>query len=250
VPGLAATTRRTLRRVPRRRKRRLVVGVSGVDGSGKTTLTRELLDALTIAGVPAGRVWARPGLGLDGLNRLVGMVKRLLGQDAGFAVKQVAAASSPSQARPPSRRGLIGRIWTLIVTLAFLRDSRRQHRRARGVVVHERQQLDALVTLDLAYDPNFALPHVLVRWLEPRSQYAFFLDLAPEVAVRRKPDDIFGEAAVRRQVALYESYLAEDIEVHVLDGKRPVAENVIEVLQVLTGGLPLPHLDGVDPHSP
>ena len=49
-------------------RRRLVVTISGVDGSGKSTLSESVRQQLEEAGVRASRVWARPGMQLKGLK--------------------------------------------------------------------------------------------------------------------------------------------------------------------------------------
>ncbi|WP_448611145.1 hypothetical protein [Geodermatophilus sp. URMC 60] len=233
LPGWGSAGRRGLRRVRSRLGRRLVVGFSGVDGAGKSTLVREVLLQLRTAGVPAGTVWARPGLGLDRLDRLAGFAKRALGQDSGPAVRTVAAGSR----LPRSRQGLVGWSWTVLVTSIFLIDARRQHLRERGVLLYDRHALDALVTLDVAYrGTSLRLPRALVRHLIPAANASFYLDVPADVACGRKSDEIFGSAAVVRQLELYTAHREQFPDLHLLDATRPVPENVREVLRTLTSG--------------
>src|SRR4051812_3539146 len=65
----------------RSRRRGAVVAVSGVDGSGKSTVRTALTAELECAGVPVTTVWVRPGMGLGRLTRLAAWAKRLLRQD-------------------------------------------------------------------------------------------------------------------------------------------------------------------------
>ena len=103
--------------LPLRGRQRLVVAISGVDGSGKSTLRAGLADSLGRAGVPVSTVWVRPGMGLGWLASLAARGKRLLRQDAAPGVR---AMADPEAARPASRRGALGSAWAFLVTVAFL----------------------------------------------------------------------------------------------------------------------------------
>src|SRR5439155_25422697 len=72
---------------------RPVVAVSGVDGSGKSTLCRSLVRDLEAVNVPVTPVWSRPGMGpgLGLLERAATSAKRLLGHDTAPGVRRVAA---------------------------------------------------------------------------------------------------------------------------------------------------------------
>jgi len=219
------------------RRRGAVVALSGVDGSGKSTLCRALTDELEHAGVPVSTVWVRPGMGLGRLTSLAVFAKRLLRQDARPGLR---AMAEPGLARPVSRRGAVGWAWTLLVTGSFLAGVRRQHRAARGIVVYDRHLVDALATLDFAYEGvGLRLQRVLVRALLPRADVRVYLALPAEQSVARKPDDLLGEHAVRRQLTAYERWLDRLPASVRLDATASTAELARQVLLLLTAAPPV-----------
>jgi thymidylate kinase len=218
----------------RLRRRRLVIAVTGVDGSGKSTLCRTLHQNLRRAGVPSGIVWTRPGMRLGGLEGVARIGKRLLRQGEAAGVGRVARGESTPLR---SRRGLTGRLWALLVTQAFLRDVRRRHRAAQGVVLYDRHLADALVMLEVAYEGvDLRIPEALVRRLLPRAALTFWLEVPPELAVSRKPDDAFGDVFVRRQIDRYRIRLDDIRSLCRLDATRPAEDVAAEALKVVLGG--------------
>ena len=213
-----------------RRRRGPVIAVSGVDGSGKSTLRAALVDSLERAGVPVTTVWVRPGMGLGRLTALSSWGKRLLRQDARPGLR---AMADPSAARPASRKGAVGWVWAMLVTLSFLAGVWRQQRAAAGVVVYDRHLVDALATLDFAYDGvDLRLQRRLVRMLLPRADVLLYLDVPAEVSVARKPDDLLGEHAVRRQLDEYGRWLELYPPTARLDATRPAADLLAEALRI------------------
>jgi thymidylate kinase len=210
-----------------------VVAVSGVDGSGKSTLRAALADSLDRAGVPVSMVWVRPGMGLGWLTRLAASGKRLLRQDAAPGLR---AMANPDADRPASRRGAVGWVWAMLVTASFLVGVWRQHVSARGVVLYDRHLVDALATLDFAYEGvDLRLQQRLVRALLPPADVRLYLDIPADVSVARKPDDLLGAHAVRRQLSAYARWLDRLSPAVRLDGTRPAAELAAESIKVLTG---------------
>lgn len=209
-------------------RRTAVVAVSGVDGSGKSTFRAALTAALSAAGVPVTTVWVRPGMGLGRLNALAAWGKRILRQDPAPALR---AMATPAAERPASRRGPVGWVWALLVTLSFLAGVRRRHAAASGVVVYDRHLVDALATLDFAYaGVDLRLPHRLLLTLLPAADVRLYLDVPPEVSIDRKPDDLLGEHAVRSQLARYAYWLDRLPPATRLDGTRPTAQLVLSAL--------------------
>jgi thymidylate kinase len=213
-----------------RRRRGPVIAVSGVDGSGKSTLRAALVDSLERAGIPVSTVWVRPGMGLGRLTVLAAKGKRLLRQDARPGLR---AMADPTAARPASRKGAVGWVWAMLVTLSFLNGVRRQHRAAVGVVLYDRHLVDALATLGFAYEGvDLRLPRRLVRSLLPRADVLLYLDVPAEVSVARKPDDLLGEHAVRRQLTEYGRWLDRIRPTARLDATHPAADLVAQALQI------------------
>ncbi|MBV9453860.1 MAG: hypothetical protein JOZ19_07055 [Rubrobacter sp.] len=220
---------------------RLVVAVSGVDGSGKSTLSRLVTRNLDRAGVPVGYVWARPGMRLGWVNGLAQAAKRLVGQDPspGF---ELVAKGTPAGGLA-SRRGILGWIWAMLVTLSFLVDVHRQHLMSRGIVLYDRHLLDTLVTLDFVYEGvDLRLHYAVVRLGLPKPLLSVYLSVPAEVATARKPEDIFGVyAIIRRQLESYEARLGEIKDLHLLNGCRPANELAAVVTRWLSE---LQNIDG------
>ncbi len=214
------------------RRRSRVVAISGVDGSGKSTLRAAVADDLDRAGVPVSTVWVRPGMGLGRLTALAAWGKRLLKQDAAPGLH---AMADPDAHRPASRRGTVGWAWALLVTGSFLVGVWRQHRSAHGVVLYDRHAPDALATLDFAYaGVDLRVPTRLVRTFLPRADVRLYLAVPAEVSVARKPDDVLGEYAVRRQLESYEGWLDVLPPTVRLDATRTTDDLVGEVLELVT----------------
>lgn len=217
---------------------RLLVAVSGVDGSGKSTLSQLVALNLERASVPVGRVWARPGsIGAGLLDGLARAVKKGLRQDPSWGSTQVAKGLPSGEMA--SRRGLVGWAWTMLLTLYFLANVRQQHVRRHGVLLYDRHLLDALVHLDFVYEGvDLRLHRAIVRRGMPKPQLYVYLDVPAEVALRRKPEmpedpgAIYsGEYAIRRQLENYESRSGEIEHLRRLDGNRPAHELAAIVTQ-------------------
>lgn len=212
----------TLRLRTRERRQRLVVGCSGLDGSGKTTLMDSLALNLGNAGVESSRVWLRPGMGLGTVATFAGLAKRILNLDPRPGVALLAA--EPHQ-QLRSRRGSVGWLWSLLVTSAFVVGVRRQHALSKGVVLCDRHVSDALATLESLYaGTDLRVQRWLAKALTPAADTTFFLDVPAEVSLQRKQDDVIGAEAIRLQLDAYRRWLAELPGVHRLDGTRPATE--------------------------
>ena len=224
---------RVAARMKPRRHKRFGIALSGVDGSGKSTLGESLAIDLDAAGVPITRVWTRPGMSLKILDTVARLAKKALRQKASPGLREVARGGEVR-----SRKGLLGWVWALAVTVSFLTDVRRQWRRARSVVVFDRHLVDALVTLDFAYGGvDLRLQRALVRRFLPRADMTLYLEVDADESVRRKPDDVFGHHAVTRQLELYEIYLKEARGLEVLSGEDDPDVLRTKALRLVTTGI-------------
>ena len=229
--SVSSTLRRRAGAMRRSLRPRVVVGFSGVDGSGKSSLTRRVVSELEFVGVPACVVWTRPGMRLRTLAAAARRARRVLGLDKAAGVRSVASG----QSNLLSRRGPLGWAWTVCISAAFAADVRRRHLGSHGVVLYDRHLLDALVTLRFVYaGVDLRIPEWIAHRALPRARLSLYLDVPAEVALSRKSDDLFGEHAVRRQLELYAQRIGQVPGVVRLDGRRSVEDLTIEVLTLLT----------------
>ena len=192
-------------RRPRRRRPRVVIAMSGVDGAGKSSVITRFSSELALAGVPFTVMWARPGHDLGWLLSIVANVgKRVLGHQPEPGLRAIGAGDA---ARPPSRRGLPGRLWSRLMVLDFVVRARRAAARADGVVIHDRHAVDAAVTLAFLYgiEGRWVLPLMRSAMLEP--DVHVYLDIDAATASRRKPDDVMRHAAIAEQIERYRRVL-------------------------------------------
>lgn len=211
---------------------RVIVAVSGLDGAGKSTLAKLLARDLRRVGIPATLVWTRPGMRLRWLGGLGRMAKRLLRQEPSAGVERI--GKGERAASVVSRRGVLGWIWALMVTLSFVRQVRREHRRGRGVLLYDRHLLDALVTLDVVYEGvNLSVHQALVRTLLPRADLTLLLTVPPATALARKPEDMFVESVLARQAGRYAARRTEAPGLHELSGTRPAEELAAEAFRLV-----------------
>jgi thymidylate kinase len=215
--------------VPRVR-RPLVVALSGLDGAGKSTQASHLRDALDRLGVETEVVWSP--LGGNPTLELIGMpLKRLLrrlrfGPFAALAERSASGhVMSKPGADPPrgALRGLMVGWASLVVGLNLLSQRRAvaaQALKGRRVVVFDRHALDSLVRLRFLYGAagSAAFQKGLVAALAPRARLAYLLEVRPDTALARKPDE-WSLDQLRRQAALYHEE-GDALGVRRLEGER------------------------------
>lgn len=168
------------------------------------------------------------------LDRIAALGKRVLRQDSAPGIRSVAEGGEPGALA--SRRGFLGWMWALLVTLAFLFDVRKRHLRARGVVLYDRHLLDGLVTLHFAYGGvGLRFQAALIKMFLPHAAVTLYLKAPADVAVERKPGDVIGEHAVARQLELYERFARDVGNLHELDATAAPSELTMSALYALTG---------------
>jgi thymidylate kinase len=217
----------------------MLVALSGVDGSGKTTQAQALVHAFRQCGIRARYVWSRGGSSpLAG--RMIALGKRLLGRRAG----PPSAGPSTEEGREALfRHPLARRLWPWLVWLDLTCQYAYRVRwpLLRGnVVVCDRYLLDALAEMGARLEDAGILrrlPARLLLWLNPRPQRGFVLAVDPKKARARQPAELqqgtLGLA--QRQAELY-NVLAGKLGYQVIDGEDE-AEHVSDTLvyEVLSG---------------
>jgi dTMP kinase len=209
-------------------RRRLLVGLSGIDGSGKSSQASWLADSLTALGVDVEVVW-NDLLGSRALNLLAAPPKALL-RLAGNRDERLASYEESSPSSGVVAASAVRGTWSTVVTFA---NSLEQRILASGpvmrgrVVVFDRSPLDLAVRMQVLYRSNVQMQRRLVRGAATRPDLAFLLDIPPEVSLARK-DDIWSPSQLVEQATLYHE-LAPSFGVRRLDGQRPPEEIAAEI---------------------
>lgn len=186
------------------RPRGRVVALSGIDGSGKSSQAAALADALADLGHDAVVEWSR--ITYDPALRAIGAPVKLLlarwergrGDLERIAVRPPSAGGEPPRPGDLAAAGLrarvpaLNRLWAVLVALVHAASQRRAlrpHLRAGRLVVRDRYVLDATVQLAEVYGEDARLAAALVRRACPTPAVAFWLDVEPDEAYRRKPEE-------------------------------------------------------------
>lgn len=206
-------------------RRPVVVALSGMDGAGKSTISRTIIHDLDEAGITAHGVWTRIGLRGRGLERIAKVGRRV------FSAPHHAAGGDEDRGMPSgpraARHGVSGWAWMSALTVSFLWNISLQYIRGlrADVVIFDRHLVDTMVTLDVLYEGASTLAHrTVIARLLPTPDLSYFLDVPASIARSRKPDDIFEERALRRQRDAYYAHLPTDGTVCRLDATRTVED--------------------------
>jgi thymidylate kinase len=232
----------TQRRPPGR-----LISFSGLDGAGKTSQAEALKDSLEHLGFDVDIAWARLEWTTLWENRWLGLIAapargalRLLSWlTASLRSGRAPSRDEADNSRPPleparvrERSELISQVWVSIVAVAHgwaQRRTTRAHLRHGAVVISDRYTLDAAVQLRYHYGAErlFRFQTWLLRRLSPTPLVAYFVDVPPETAYRRKPEQ-YDLGALTRQALLYRE-LAERLGARLLDGERAREELCAEI---------------------
>jgi thymidylate kinase len=163
------------------------IGISGIDGSGKSTVVSRLLTLYDQAAI------ARPQM-VHFLPEWIPMPHQLFRRS-----KTISSYTRP-YAEPPVKSSVNGaiRLTYYLIAFALASISLRTHTLRGGVVISDRSFFDFASDLTRARIPPFLLPQAVVRFMSP-SGLLFLLDASPEAAVQRKNELSLDKARALQQ---------------------------------------------------
>ena len=202
----------------------MLICLTGIDGSGKSTQAEKLVTHLRTAGYPARYVWA--GRKSSFTTPFVQLGKKRM-----HAPKRPSSASAEMNVQYRSymhdmkrlfKRRLARTMWQWLTLAEHVLQiwKRVSVPLIRGeIVVCDRYLYDTLVSQAVLFDirpAQFAAEvHDLALQLVPRPTVGFWLDVPPEVALRRKTD-IYDREHLEARRPLY-AHLAQELSLRTLD---------------------------------
>jgi glycosyltransferase involved in cell wall biosynthesis len=231
-----------------------LVGIIGTDGSGKTTLSAALVEALERGGIEARHEW----LGAEsylmapvrGALKLVWRRRRIKSSSL-EASSSKGGLSSGYRAEISTKNAVVARfpwavrLYVFLVLLDYRLQLRRKLRRRdrSAVVVADRYVFDVAVNLGLVLGWS---PSEVVRFLQRQltrvrlPDVRVFLRVEPEVSLARK-DDIPDVDYLRLRLSYYDA-VARAFGFEVRDGTRPPAETAEWLVNHVRRELEKPHV--------
>ena len=203
----------------------LIIAFSGVDGSGKTTIAKRVVDRLQSQGF---RVTYHHELDFILLKPIFRLAAKLVGKRVENAKARVLL--SAEQSRPLYSGMYYFLIW-LDNLISYL-----HLKLKRGIIVHDRWPCDIPSVFSYRHYKNRFIEKLLLGF--PRPDILILLTVPPEVAHLRKRDDPLDwhqNVEYFRVMGLRISEIARKLKYDgFIDSNRPVDQVVDDVLAVIT----------------
>lgn len=220
----------------------LLVTISGVDGSGKSLQVERLRAAFTTCDVRVKCVWAR-GASSRGVGTVMRAGKKILANSPESELPTPAAVAEAARAHGAAGRGEAARfaerqrrlrnpfvrwVFSVIYALDLLWPyviKSRAFVLTGNVTICDRYIYDALVDYALFTGTDPSKPPLalnILRVMVPRPRAAFVLDVEPDEALRRKPEE-GGTAHLAAGRTMFRE-IAESHRLDVLPSNATIAE--------------------------
>ncbi len=222
-----------------------LICLTGIDGSGKTTLARDLARALNDRHVPASSIYGRTYPVVSRLLIFLGRLTALHGADPWGDYGAYTGRK---------KRIMRSRVLASIYTAAVLLDYYIQiwakllpYLFTSRIVVADRYVYDTVIS-DLSVHLDYSASKMQatverVLKLLPTPDLAVLLDVPVEIAFGRK-DDVPDLEYLRERQVFYHM-LADRPEVVLLDGRVPTGELVQKVIRPIIGSPAIPAADAL-----
>lgn len=207
----------------------VLVSLTGLDGSGKSSAIRVLHEAMTLCEIPTRVVWSRGGFTMP-LQAAKRVARSMLGS-------RLPGPAETEQKRRWLSGPFAGTVFAALVvaeqSLHYLLRVRMPRLLGRSILC-DRFAYDTVADLEAKLDGGrgvVRLAGALVRGLAPRPDLAILLRLAPEAAERRKPGD--APLPLLMEQAGILDRMAATHGLRVIDAARPDDEVIGEVVDLV-----------------
>ena len=215
-----------------------VIALSGLDGSGKSTQAHALAATLPKLGHDVSLEWLRLAFN-PSLNTIAAPVKAALAlrrARPGTPTGDGAGRGHDAARGLRDRSRTVHQAWTGVVATANGVSQRRTTRaqlQQRRFVVRDRYVLDSVVQLHSDYGArhDVSAQARLIETLSPEPLLAFYLDVPPDVAHNRKPEE-YDVAELTAHAALYRRE-ADRLGVATIDAARSRDEVAAEIARIV-----------------
>ncbi len=193
----------------------------GMDGSGKSTITKNVRDELNSKGRNATTIWwlSCEDSTLRKFLRRIGKIESSAGENGQTGI---------------IKNNLLSRVYIFLVTADYLRYGivkiSYPVKRSKGTILLDRYYFDTVQALDGEYPGNssyLALIQKVFSTFLPKPKKIFFIDVSPETSLKRKPLEIKSLENATLLKNTYDIYLKQieknNHAVFVVDNNRELA---------------------------
>jgi len=211
----------------------LIIVFLGMDGSGKTTLSRHLYEELKERGYNVSYIWW-----LEGEDSIIKKLLRKIGNGKIYASKEHGKGMEVKHKTEPIRMKLFRIFWPQIVMINYLRFGIKKIwlpkiKRSNEIIIFDRYIYDIILGLSREFDFKDVRKRRMLKVfskLLPRPDIIFIINVPPEISYLRKKEEIKSIENARRIWNEYQRLYSLLDEL--VDGKIVNVDNTRKVLEI------------------